>query len=483
MSHQQTSLNSFSKLNFSLRLQPAQAWTAILSLVFFSALCILAGAGSILRIAFPVGALAVGVFLYRYYPILYVGFTWWLWFLTPLVARLVDYRNGWFDEQRLMQTSPYLVTLLTLVTFLRHLPKAYRQGGLPFILASTGVFYGSLVGLIQNSPFAVARSLLDWLTPILFGFHLFVNWRDYPSYRQNIQRTFLWGVLLMGVYGVVQYLVAPEWDRFWLVGSRLTNIGSPEPLGIRVWSTMNSPGPFAEAMMVGLLLLFSRQGGLGFAAAGAGYLAFLLTLVRSAWGGWLVGVLSLTTSLKARLQMRLFITILIMAVCVFPLTTIEPFSETINSRLQTLSNLEDDTSFKERSDSYDRQLSLALSSGLGKGIGSTWVANNNGSLQVVVIDSGILDTLFTLGWFGTIPYIGGLVLLLFSLFHYSEVSFDPFMSTARAISLSCFVKLIIDSSILGFSGLTLWGFLGMGMAAHRYYQHQTTLGLGRRPVV
>jgi hypothetical protein len=98
-----------------------------------------------------------------------------------------------------------------------------------------------LVGLINNPPLAVARAFLEWLTPILFGFHLFIHWRHYPSYRQNIQRIFLWGVLVMGVYGVLQYLVAPEWDRFWLINVKA--FGSAEPLAIRVFSTVNSPGP------------------------------------------------------------------------------------------------------------------------------------------------------------------------------------------------------------------------------------------------
>jgi hypothetical protein len=150
VSHRQTLSNSSPKGSFLLGLQPTQAWMAILGLVFFSVLCILAGAGSILRLAFPVGSLAVGIFLYVRYPILYIGFTWWMWFLTPLLRRLVDYRSGW-DQQGLILLAPFLVTLITFATLLRHLPKSYRIGGLPFVLAFTGVFYAFLIGLIQTS--------------------------------------------------------------------------------------------------------------------------------------------------------------------------------------------------------------------------------------------------------------------------------------------------------------------------------------------
>lgn len=478
MSHRQALSNSSPPRNFYLRLQPLPAWIAILGLVIFSTACILAGAGSIMRIAFPAGSFAVGMFLYWRYPILYIGFTWWMWFLTPLVRRLVDYQSGWVEPSPIL-LAPFLVTLVTLATFLQHLPRSYSQGGLPFVLACTGVFYGFLVGLIKTSPVTATRSLLDWLTPILFGFHLFVNWRDYPYYRQNIQRTFLWGVLVTGVYGVVQYLVAPEWDRFWLINTEITTFGTPQPFGMRVWSTMHSSGPFAATMMAGLLLLFSSKDPLRIPAAAAGYLAFLLTLIRTMWGAWLLGVITLLTSLKLRLQIRLIITILVMAVCVFPLTTIDPFSKIINARLQTFSNLEDDTSLNERSNIYDRNLNLALSTDLGEGIGNTYKINEQGVLQEVVVDSGILDILFTLGWFGAIPYLYGILQLMFTLFKYPEARFDPFMSAARAISFSIFVTLIIANVIIGVTGVLFWGFLGIGMAANKYYQHQRAVGIKR----
>jgi hypothetical protein len=459
-------------MGFSLGLQPLQAWIAILGLVLFSALCILAGAGSILRLVFPVGSFAVGVFLYRRYPILYIGFTWWMWFLTPLVRRLVDYQSGW-DPQPLILLSPFLVTLITFVTFLQHLPRSYRQGGLPFILAFAAVFYSFLVGLIKTSPITAARASLDWLSPIFFGFHLFVNWRDYPSYRQNIQRTFLWGVLLTGVYGVVQNLVAPEWDRFWLIHSGMTSsAGSPEPFKIRVWSTMNSPGPFATVIMAGLLLLFNSQEALRVPAAIAGYLAFLLSAVRAAWGCWFVGLLTLLTSLKAHLQMRLIITILLIAVCVFPLTSMSQFSEGINSRVQSLGNLQKDNSAQDRAGIYRRNINLALSNGLGNGTGNLLIVKENGQLEPIVLDSGILDLFFTLGWFGAIPYLAGIFLLLFELFQGSESRLDTFVSTARAISLSLFLAIPFGTSTVSLSGIVFWGFSGMGMAARKYYQHQ-----------
>ncbi|MGH7998961.1 MAG: O-antigen ligase domain-containing protein, partial [Brasilonema sp.] len=351
---------------------PLYAWIAIGALILFTVAGIAAHAASIVRPGYIVLSFAVAIFLYLRYPPMYVGFTWWIWFITPLVSRLIDYYST-FDESRLLLISQYMVTFVTMYTLVKDLPKFSRKGGLPFILAFIGVVYGFLIGLIQTSPITAVRSVLDWLVPIPFAFYLFANWRDYPHYRQSIQRTYLWGVLVTGVYGVVQYLIAPEWDRFWLISTKITSFGDPEPLKIRLWSTMSSPGPYAVMMMAGLLLLLTCRGPLTIPAAATGYLSFLLTMVRTLWGCWLMGLLSMLASMKPRLQMRLFVTILVMGICVVPLTTMEPFAEAINTRLETLTTLENDDSANVRKKIYEDGLTKALTNPLGNGIGNTFI--------------------------------------------------------------------------------------------------------------
>jgi hypothetical protein len=451
---------------------PLYAWIAIGALILFTVAGIAIHAASIVRPGYVVVSLAVAILLYLRYPAIYIGFTWWMWFMTPLVSRLIDYYSNSFDISRLILVSQYLVTLVTIHTLLKELPKFYRQGGLPFILGFVGVVYGFLIGLIKTSPVTAFRSVLDWIIPISFSFYLFVNWQNYPLYRKSIQRAFLWGILITGIYGVVQYMIAPEWDRFWLISTKLTSFGDPEPFKIRVWSTMASPGPYAVMMMTGLLLLFTSSGPLTMPAAGFGYLSFLLTMVRTLWGCWLVGLFSMITSIKPRLQMRLIVTILVMALCVVPLTTMEPFANAINSRLQTLSSLENDDSANVRKKIYEDGFTKAMTNYLGNGIGNTFVVAKDGKLLPVVIDSGFLETFFTLGWVGAIPYLSGILILLFTGFQYPESRFDPFMAASRAVALGCFVALPGGSAMLSFSGMILWGFIALVIAAHKYYQHQ-----------
>ena len=463
-------MSNYPKKGFQLDLQPAPAWIAILGLVLFIALCFLVGAGRILILAFPVGSLAVGVFLYQRYPILYVGFTWWMWFVGPFIRRLIDYQSGYITPGPWTLT-PLLVTSISFATLVRYLPRYYNQDCLPFILSLGGVFYGFLIGLINNQiTDATIIPLLSWATPILFGFHLFVHWRDYPSYSQNVQRVFLWGILVMGVYGIWQYLVAPEWDRFWLKSVDNPTYGHPEPLGIRVWSTMMVPQKFAAITMAGLLLLFVVQGNLRFLSAGVGYLAFLLTRARTAWLTWFMGVLIFLPSLKARLQMRIIASIMVAAIVVIPLTSIEPFSTVISSRFESISEVEGDDSYQTRLQGFNELIGPALSEFVGKGLGSKLKSSTS---NLAGYDNGFLVLLFSLGWIGTLPYLGGIFLLFFKLLQSFETRFDTFASAARAIAISSFFGQIgFNPLMTGEFALVLWGFLGFGMAAHRYYWYQ-----------
>jgi hypothetical protein len=449
-------------------------WAAIIGLILFTLAFYFGGAGVLLRIAFPVVSTLVGLFLYFRYPLLYLGFAWWMWFLIAILRRFIDYRYGW-EPQGIILTASYLVSLISIISFIRYLPQSIRSGGLPFVVAILSVIYGFFIGLINFPPIVVARTMLDWFSPVVFAFHLFINWRDYPHYRRVIKSVFVWTVLITGAYGIFQYLVAPEWDKFWLVSTNMTSFGNPRPLEIRVWSTMHSPGPFALVMMAGLLLLFSSQSPMVLPASIVGYLSFLLSLARAAWGGWAIGLLSMLSNLKPKIQMRLVITVLVMVLCVVPLTTIEPFSKIITERFDSFSNLENDQSFLDRSNNYDRNLAIALSSVFGNGIGGTWIIDKDGRLLPIVLDSGILDSFFTLGWFGGIFYLGAAVILLYSVFQGSEGQSDSFANACRSISLAIFFQLIFSSLMLGLAGMIFWGFLAMAMAGKKYNQHQNAL--------
>lgn len=443
-------------------LQPLPAWIAILAFIFLSVILILAGAGKILNIAFPAGAFLVAIFLYFRAPILYLGFAWWICFLSGLVRRLADYRSG-FTEPSPILIAPFLVVLVTLVTLYQNLPKAYKQGGLPFILCFASIFWGVCLGVVRTSPISVAINGLKWLTPVLLGFHLFVNWRSYLSYRQNIQRVFFWGVLIMGSYGLFQYLVAPEWDTFWLKQAEFLSAGTPEALRIRIWSTMNGYYTFAVFIMAGTLTLTNQTGLSNIVVSAVGYLTLLLAKSRTAWLGWVVAFLVLFSSLKSKHQIRLIVIFVLLVILLIPLIRIESFSNNITSRLSTLSDLQNDNSGQGRLVAYDIFFREPLMALLGIGIGN--------KEESVVWDSGILAIFSSLGWIGSIFYLAGILKLIFDLWQFARRNFDPFLNIASGIAMSILFMSPLAVSFADVHGICLWGFLGMGLAGCKYHQN------------
>jgi hypothetical protein len=441
------------------------AWLLIGGFIFFTGVCIFLRLAKILQLGFPLGALVVGLGLHRKYPIYYVSFCWWLWFLTAYVTRLSDYQSYTFDTTRLMMVAPYLATLVVLPDLLVKLPKFFKdKNAVPFLLSFMGILYGTCVGLFNHSPFNVFKTALDSLIPVLFGFFLYQDWRNYPAYKKNIYQVFCTGILVMGVYGVIQYISAPESDGFWvtnMISMGKNSFGRPEPLELRTFSTMHSPGPYAVFLMSGLLLSFSHKNSLQLPSLVVGYLNFMLTLVRSAWGGWFIGLVFLFSAAKPKLQAKLLITICVLALCVIPLTTMEPFSAVISSRVESLTDIENDGSGQIRRQTYAALTNQALTSWIGQGFGS------GGSS-----DSAILDTLLSMGWAGTIYYVLGLFILIVKLFRSSYGRSDPFINTARAILVGVLLQLFLGNLLLAPAGVILWGFLGLGISGCRYHEHQ-----------
>jgi hypothetical protein len=453
--------NPSSKKDFYLDSSTRFAWLAISILILVTIVGIVAHL-SIIRIFYIGGCFGVGAFLYAKNQFMFIGFAFWIYFLTPFITRLVDYQCG-YDSLRTMIIAPELVMLLTGITFIRYLPTFYLQGGSYFILPIIAIVYAILVGLINGfSPLLVVKTSIAWINGILLGFYFLANWQNYTQYRQTIQRTFLWGCLLMGIYGIYQYLALPDWDRLWLIQSEMyTSAGNPEPQQIRVWSTLHSPGTFASAITGILLILLSCQRSLSISIAAnvSGYLAFLLTLVRSSWGGWLFGLLTFIPSLKPRLQMRLFGAIFFLCFCIIPFATMGVFSERIAERFGTLSNIENDGSFQGRQELVGLLLNEALAQIIGFGFGT------GGQ------DNGLITMLFLFGWLGALPYAVGVIQLVKNLLESLESKSDLFLSASRSVAFSQLVQIIFGAPFAGLPGWYIWGFGGIFLAGQRYYRH------------
>ncbi len=443
----------------SLLPQPANAWIVIAGFILVSGVLLGLGLGKVLNFAFPGLALIVGFYLFTKHSVLYIGFAWWIWFLAPLIRRLADYRSGFTDPSPIL-LAPYLVSLLTIIAVLQFPPSFKRPPSIIFLIAFLSVLYGYMMGLLKDGSILtnVSVKFLEWLVPISFSYYLYVSWRQYPLHRNIIQKTFSWAVLISGTYGIYQYMVAPEWDCAWLINTELMSMGAPKPQEIRVWSIMHGSGVFAATMMSGLLLLMNGRGALYLPTVMVGYLSFLLSAVRSAWVGWIIGVFSLIVSFKSSSRIRLIIIMCVISLCVIPLTAIEPFSLVIQERVATFSDLKNDGSGAGRLEIYQQSFNEAVLNPIGVGVGNTHS-----------FDSGILMIGATLGWIGGIPYLGTLLVLMFQVIKTQSAVNDSFAKASESIALGMLTQLGFGPNSLGLPGMLLWGFLGISLAAKQYH--------------
>ncbi len=429
--------------------------------------------GTALMFAFPLLSIVVGAWLYFKSPARYIGFMWWMWFLSPEVRRLADWIQGAFTPTSLIQITPLAVTMIASVGLVRHYRMLAQRRGLPVLLILFGLAYGLLVGIVSSGLLAAIYDLANWLYPVLIGLHIMLHARDYPAYRSVILSTFIWGMLVMGAYGIVQFFVMPPWDALWMIGSKMNSQGAPVPYGVRVFSTMNSSGPFAFAMMGALLFVFAATERVRWLAGLVGFAAFCLSLVRSTWGGWIIALCIQLLRSNNRMRLRMLVSALVLIGLCVPLLIAGPVADRLGQRLQSIVNLQDDHSYDDRNKFYASFAQTAFTDIAGQGLGATGVStklsNDRGRLgKYGNFDSGVMNVPFVLGWPGALLYLSG-VLWLFgrALLAALRLRKDKFVTACVSLSLSVFAMLIFTNSLIGTGGLLLFTSLcSITAAAH-----------------
>jgi len=427
-----------------------------------------------LNYLFPVTALGLGAWFYLTNPGLYFGFTWWIWFLTPFVRRYVDYEVGYFTQSSYIMLTPILVTGLSLFSVLHYATRFQSRLYQPMALVFGALLYGYVVGILQNGPMPATLGLLEWACPLLFAFHLLVHYEKYPLYRRITRSVFTWGILIIGVYGIIQFFSPLAWDRFWMVQSGMTTIGRPEPFEVRIFSTLNSPGPFAGILMVGLMVLFEARGLSARLSMAPGFVSFLLSLVRSAWGGFAVSLFYAIARLQTRLRMRLLVVLGVGALFSLPLLLHDTVSETVAPRVESLGNLGSDNSFTARSGLYSIAAINSLTEPVGRGFGSFGRAANFNENAIASFDSGLMAIPFTLGWPGGVLYVFGWAWMVSWIVRLRQEETDQFTVIATAIVMGMIAQMLFSNQLTGVIGMATWTFTALAVCGKRYYETART---------
>lgn len=424
------------------------------------------------NLAYVAIAVITGTILFARSPTGYVSFTLWLWFVTPFVRRVLDLHHGWSPASPVLIAAP-AVALLSVVTVLRRIGDLRGRLYAPYLLVVVALVYGYAVGVINAGVVPATYALVTWLAPALFGLHLALSWRRYPELSAVVRKTFMWALPILAAYGVYQFVKLPRWDMAWMINADLKSIGAPRPFLVRVFGTLNTPGPYAAFLCAGSLMLLTSKGRLRFVAIGLGMVSLLLARTRAVWVAFVIGVLLQQIGQPLRRMPKYVITLFAVALIAIPVVTMPQFSAMIAPRLASFANLEQDNSFIKRYNFSEAAAATIVETAEGNGLGSTGGAIKlRGGQGVRALDNGFLEVFFIFGWPGGALFFLGISGLLVQSIRFRETRADPFANAVRATSAALVSILPIGDVFTGPTGTLLWMSIGFGIAGHAY--HLTT---------
>jgi putative inorganic carbon (HCO3(-)) transporter len=419
---------------------------------------------------------------------IYMTFVMAAWTFTPLLRRLLDFKNGAFNPVQIMSLVPFLALLPLLFVCLRKERMARLAAPVRILIYIwCGTFaYGFLTAAAFGTLSAAAFELLQYLVPALAGIWIAGQDIDAVETMRRLAVILLPCAGVVAIYGVAQWIQPPPWDVLWVEGSHFTGADSPVPFGMRIFSTLNSPGTAADfiAIMMIFALPFLRLRRIFMwpllAALAA---ALLLTLVREAWVALVVGaVVYLLLSpkrLRAVPPLAIFIAILVVLISTLPsLLGSGANSDVLTSRISTFGDVGHDASALARQTEINDALAEGLNHPAGAGLGNIGAAarlgSNAGTSIGSVLDSGYLARLVELGWLGFAGYlavvVGGPIVILYGLRRRARadaMSDDTRVVgvTAAAMALALAWGDAASDAHLGLEGLLFWVALGLGSLA------------------
>jgi len=407
------------------------------------------------------------------------------WCFTPLLRRLIDFHNGAFNPVTVTSLIPY-VMLLPFAAFSFTTERRARIAPLFRTLAAVwvGTFvYGLLIAAAVGSLNAGIFELVQFLTPMLAGIWLAGQELDVRYTLRRVSVIVLPMAGIVAVYGLFQWLQPPPWDVMWVQGSDFISIGSPTPFAMRVFSTLNAPGPAADFFVLTILLAlpFLRIRRLWawplVIALGA---ALLLTMIREAWVGLVVGMIAYLglsprrmTALPSLAAFALVIVVLVGSLPAF--LGSGPSSDVISQRIASLGDVSHDESALTRQSEINDALTQGLANPIGEGLGQIGAAAKLGSNPQSnignVLDSGYLSRLLELGWPGVLGYLfvtlGGPIVLMLRLLQAKDVDVDAKVVGMTAVAMCAALAWgdAANDTHLGLEGFFFWLALGLGSLA------------------
>jgi hypothetical protein len=422
---------------------------------------LLAHAGSVLNLGFPVLAAALALALFIGRPAVYVAFVWWIWLFTPEVRRLVDYQSGYHNLSPVMVTQ-LLVTSFALTGVLRRRHFLFRRSAQPFLIYALALCYAFAVGVIDSGFLPACYDFATWLFPPAFGLFLMSDPKRFEEMWRELLFAIISGLLAISLYGLYQFYNLPPWDAYWLAQSRPTLSGLGVAEQVRVFGPLNSAGPYADVLMTSLVFALVAKGPLRVAAAGFGFPAFALTLVRSAWGGWLLASLFILWRVGGKTRLRIAALACAAALVAVPLITAGPVEDVVSARFGSFNHIQQDSSFVARQSLYVNFFTSAFEQPIGIGLGEIGLASKLTTGNTTVFDSGLLQIPYEFGWAGGAFFLWAVGSISLRAYNAAARSKDRVVIAGAGVFFALLAQNVFSSTFGGVLGILLW--VGLALA-------------------
>lgn len=427
------------------------------------ALCVL-GMAPLAKLAF-LGCAALGsLLLAGRRPAAYVSFVLWLVILTPGLRHFVDWYAG-FSLTNPMMLAPYCAMLAGSPACALHVLNRAPHSAVCAAMVVTiavGAWMSLLNGAVQPPLLAAVR----WLCPVLFATYIWANAAALPEVRASVIRVMRVALPAVAAYGLVQFVSILPWDAHFMDEAPINSIGFPVPFGVRVFSTMNSPGSLAALLSTGILLLLPRIRGIEFPSILLACCALFLTTQRAALGALSLAILVLAlASRSGQVRVGLLKLCVAAAIAVSAAAVVPEAGKKLAGSLDSVTQLDQDNSAQERLDQY-AQLSARLDA-RPFGSGLAWATNPNlleGGKEAA-LDSGLIDILVSFGIAGGLGFLAMLGVLLARGWTVASRSRDPQAMAEFGVAVFGLSQLPFAGQHAGEHGVFL--YLGLGLLLAR----------------
>jgi hypothetical protein len=423
-------------------------------------------ASKALIVLVPAGSFGLAWYLQRRLPRYYVGLVCWLFFLTPMLRRMIEFRAQ-ANNAAFIMISP-LVACWAGLGILRGQVSSIRNARLrTWLFVVIALLYGTAVGILQNGPAAAIQDWLGWSSPICFAVYLYVQREHAKGLLSSFRANMIAGTIFMGLYGLWQFFFITPWDAFWMETTTLTSIGSPDSMQVRVFSTMNTPQPLADFLLCGLFLSLAAKGRARFIATPLSILVVGLSMSRSAWVCGAIGLVLLSLEMTLRQRLRLIGSVAACLLALFFALQLPGIGDTLSRRMGTFSSLREDGSVKDRLANQQEAITAFQDSPFGLGMGVDAMHDRISATYgvppagFIIGDNGIEAALLSFGWFGSLIFVIGFGGAVITVWRQSQ---DPDLTALKVLLLSLVIQTPVLHVFAGAAGFLIWGAIGLCFA-------------------